>query len=787
MSSPLRTLLEITAASGVIWAAIMLFKKAFKTRMSASAHLVVWIVFLARLLVPATFETGIHFVTLPAAEQTVASLPFVMEEMTVAQPEGAQQVQRMQDSASMSRSRDVIAQQGMPATGPQADKPNLAFTDIVLCVWIAGVVGMGLLTARGYRHLHARVQARTVPATTEMKMLFKQCRKEAGVRWPVRLAVQTGRRGPGLVFPNTVLIPTDLQQDGDLESVRYAMLHELTHFHHGHHILSVLLRVLEVVYWFNPFVWLATREIREDMETFCDSRVVRGLPGKNRATYAHTVLSFFGRPAASRAVLAISAGDVRKCAERRIRGIYLKSSSHPLARIGALVLGLALAFCSFTTVCMPVFAASIPEARTTVSSEKAFLNRPAPVDSGIEAGVYKVAERWDETLRADNSFSLSANVDVLVPDEECLQVRTASCKQVTTQAIDEMLEKLAPGMFHASDARKEAVSNESNESSYETLNAHAGRVPLLWESHSQDGSDKMIDASMGYESLDVTVVNEDETQAYVSAGVGDPQEAWLPYFDYISADYATQDTDQRIVDMWAGQEEETRLVQYELSPINVAQACQDAKRTLASLGIGEVEITACSRALWRPISTVIGGNGTELANHGVYVEFCDAADGVPCLIPQSDTGSAAEAAPFRSRIGSALIAQDGTVKNLHWEGGARLDAGTPVGDSILGLDDVKETFADVLYKYVTSELSLYYGSAELQASYSVSDVRLVSTLVLDPDSGQTRCVPAWRFTAEGHSEVSDEASVDIVINAMDGSVVGRPGSMWETDAEIAAG
>ena len=32
-----------------------------------------------------------------------------------------------------------------------------------------------------------------------------------------------------------------------------------------------LLSFLQAVFWFNPFIWLAFRQIRADMETACDS------------------------------------------------------------------------------------------------------------------------------------------------------------------------------------------------------------------------------------------------------------------------------------------------------------------------------------------------------------------------------------------------------------------------------------------------------------------------------------------------------------------------------------
>ena len=63
--------------------------------------------------------------------------------------------------------------------------------------------------------------------------------------------------------------------------MRFMLLHELQHYKHKDLLFNVIMNIAGIVYWFNPFVWLAIKEIRTDREIACDTSVLQMLNKDN--------------------------------------------------------------------------------------------------------------------------------------------------------------------------------------------------------------------------------------------------------------------------------------------------------------------------------------------------------------------------------------------------------------------------------------------------------------------------------------------------------------------------
>lgn len=66
--------------------------------------------------------------------------------------------------------------------------------------------------------------------------------------------------------------------------------HEYVHYRHGDHIWALFRIILILVYWFNPFLWIAVFCSRKDAELFCDETVLRVLGEENRFRYGKMLI-----------------------------------------------------------------------------------------------------------------------------------------------------------------------------------------------------------------------------------------------------------------------------------------------------------------------------------------------------------------------------------------------------------------------------------------------------------------------------------------------------------------
>ena len=90
-----------------------------------------------------------------------------------------------------------------------------------------------------------------------------------------------------------VVLPTEGTDDLPPEALDHVFLHELTHIRHGDLVTNPLFCGVQALFWCNPLVWLALRQMRRDREAYCDWAVLNWLPDDaDRTRYGQTILRF---------------------------------------------------------------------------------------------------------------------------------------------------------------------------------------------------------------------------------------------------------------------------------------------------------------------------------------------------------------------------------------------------------------------------------------------------------------------------------------------------------------
>ena len=90
---------------------------------------------------------------------------------------------------------------------------------------------------------------------------------------------------PCIILPTADLPPTDFD---------YTIRHELMHFKRRDLFYKWLVQFTVCIHWFNPFVYLMSREIGRICELSCDEVVIRELDTQGRRAYGDTLLNAIG-------------------------------------------------------------------------------------------------------------------------------------------------------------------------------------------------------------------------------------------------------------------------------------------------------------------------------------------------------------------------------------------------------------------------------------------------------------------------------------------------------------
>ena len=98
-----------------------------------------------------------------------------------------------------------------------------------------------------------------------------------------------GLKAPMLagIFRPVLLLPEENMEEHEL---RYALLHELTHFKRRDIWLKSLCLLARWVHWFNPMVWYMARLVERDTELGCDEAALKYLPAEEHAAYGETIM-----------------------------------------------------------------------------------------------------------------------------------------------------------------------------------------------------------------------------------------------------------------------------------------------------------------------------------------------------------------------------------------------------------------------------------------------------------------------------------------------------------------
>ncbi|MHB1314267.1 MAG: M56 family metallopeptidase [Christensenellales bacterium] len=378
----LSVLLSITVYSAVIYAAVMLFRLIFKKHVSPSMIYLVWFILIARLLVPVTIDSGFSLITIPPAQTAVQAQ---MTEAVSAADSGAVPVANSTEGFTAGP-----ALQGAAAAQPGI---TLDMPAVLVAVWIVGMALMFLQTLAAWIKLKVRLSRDAVPIPDEWLAIVKKIKTELNIRGSVRVVMIRDFVSPALnagIFPMIVMPGQMAAQDP--EKIEFALRHEMTHLKRRDHLVCLLLVMLRIIYWFNPVIWLAMKQIKTDMEAACDSAAVRPMSQEEIKRYAVTVLDLYAQKKV-RFVLGMSLHSTRKTAERRVRGIFMRKRSSLKARITVVILAAVILVTCFTTACQPVVQEKTPAPTSSAENTAAAVSSATPGAHETASGAIKTTEQ----------------------------------------------------------------------------------------------------------------------------------------------------------------------------------------------------------------------------------------------------------------------------------------------------------------------------------------------------------------------------------------------------------
>ena len=233
---------------------------------------------------------------------------------------------------------EVSAAQTIAA--PAVPPAQIEWQGIVFLLWLAVAAAMALLLAQRAVFVRGLV-AQAGEASRPMYDALEECRSNMKVRGKVGLKVSPNAASPavcGLLRP-VILVPQNFASALDTADLRIVLLHELAHVKRGDLWVNLAQTVLQIVYFYNPLLWLANAVIRRAREQAVDEAVLVAM-GEGASRYPQTLVSVaklaFKRPALSLRLIGVV--ESKSALTARVKRIL----SRPIPKSAKLgILGLA--------------------------------------------------------------------------------------------------------------------------------------------------------------------------------------------------------------------------------------------------------------------------------------------------------------------------------------------------------------------------------------------------------------------------------------------------------------
>lgn len=302
---------EVLTVSALILA-VLLVRAIFKNRVPKRMVYTLWLVVLVKLCLPGTL------VSLPVLPAEEAAAPVQRVELP-AQPLPAQQ-----PAQAVTQPQTPVQQPASPAQeAAEAPAKPLTAMQIFQIVWAGGSALLGLWLLGTWLVFTVRLH---------------KSRRFLGRHGRTRIYISSTVKSPCLAgLVPAVYLTEDVLQTPETELI---LRHELTHLRHLDHLWSLCRTAAVIVYWWNPFIWLAAILSKRDAELACDEAVAAGLSDAQRLVYARAILAQAPRRAAA---LSLAGPPVRE----RILFLTKKQRTSALCVILAVLLVVSAAGCSF--------------------------------------------------------------------------------------------------------------------------------------------------------------------------------------------------------------------------------------------------------------------------------------------------------------------------------------------------------------------------------------------------------------------------------------------------------
>lgn len=283
------TILSLSLSGTLLILILCLFQPLFKNRLSKCWQYYIWLIVIARLLLPFTPKITIMGTLFQEINQNAEQLETVIPSQSDAvYPTPAELSEKISITEPPSTNKEVETKK---LTNQFSQEIITSFLKNIWLIWLIIALILFIRKITIYqdfiKYIHSGCN--TVEDINLLEQ-FGRLLEENNVNNVVQLYTNNLISSPLLIgfFHPCIVLPTAEYSDSDFS---YIILHELTHYKRKDMFYKWLVQLTICLHWFNPFVYRMGFEINRACELSCDETVIQNLDAGQQQAYGDMLLN----------------------------------------------------------------------------------------------------------------------------------------------------------------------------------------------------------------------------------------------------------------------------------------------------------------------------------------------------------------------------------------------------------------------------------------------------------------------------------------------------------------
>ncbi len=202
---------------------------------------------------------------------------------------------------------------------------NLSY---IVGIWFVGIILLSFRMIGGYLYLNKIKNNNIFPVDKKWEKILQRISNKLEIKRKIKFFESAIVKFPTVIgfLKPVILMPIGMLTEIPYNQIEIILAHEIAHIKRSDYLLNLIQTFLEIIYFFNPAVWIISKIIRNEREYACDDTALEIIGENKNIDFAKALINFkenrINKPA-----VAISVIGTKNSLFRRIKRMLSKNNT----------------------------------------------------------------------------------------------------------------------------------------------------------------------------------------------------------------------------------------------------------------------------------------------------------------------------------------------------------------------------------------------------------------------------------------------------------------------------